>query len=124
MFREESAENIVFSAYGTGDKPAFYGSPENGAGTEKWSLKPGTDKKITLGKASEFLYDADNMLGEALGWIYPDYKPHYDILGKNSGFISGHKASEKFTVEYASMIAVRLYDQRMDLNNYRYYLVK
>ncbi len=34
--------NVTYSAYGTGDKPKFYGSPENGAGAEKWSLVPGT----------------------------------------------------------------------------------
>ncbi|HEX2944515.1 MAG TPA: hypothetical protein VHT96_01000 [Clostridia bacterium] len=33
---------VTYSAYGTGDKPKFYGSPENGAGAEKWSLVPGT----------------------------------------------------------------------------------
>lgn len=29
---------VTYSAYGEGDKPRIYGSPENGAGAEKWSL--------------------------------------------------------------------------------------
>lgn len=37
-----SKSKITFSAYGTGEKPKFYGSPENGASPEKWSLMPGT----------------------------------------------------------------------------------
>lgn len=34
---------VTYSAYGEGDKPAIYGSPENGAGAEKWELLEGTD---------------------------------------------------------------------------------
>lgn len=33
-----NTEGITLSAYGTGEKPRFYGSPENGVGTEKWEL--------------------------------------------------------------------------------------
>lgn len=32
------AEGLTLSAYGEGEKPRFYGSPESGAGAEKWSL--------------------------------------------------------------------------------------
>ena len=41
-------EGLTFSAYGTGAKPAFYGSEENGAGAGKWSLYYSDDsgKKI------------------------------------------------------------------------------
>jgi len=35
-------EGITYSAYGEGPKPAIYGSPENGAGAEKWMLVEGT----------------------------------------------------------------------------------
>jgi hypothetical protein len=35
-------DNTTISAYGTGDKPRIYGSPENGADPAKWSLVPGT----------------------------------------------------------------------------------
>lgn len=35
-------EGVTYSAYGVGEKPRFYGSPENGAGAEKWSRVPGT----------------------------------------------------------------------------------
>lgn len=34
---------VTYSAYGTGDKPKLYGSPENGADPQKWSLVDGTD---------------------------------------------------------------------------------
>jgi len=34
----EYMENITLSAYGTGEKPRIYGSPENGADTGKWTL--------------------------------------------------------------------------------------
>lgn len=35
--------DILYSAYGEGEKPAFYGSPENGGGAERWTLLEGTD---------------------------------------------------------------------------------
>ncbi len=38
-----TAEGVTYSAYGEGDKPAIYGSPENGSGAEKWTLLEGTD---------------------------------------------------------------------------------
>ncbi len=34
---------VTYSAYGEGEKPRFYGSPENGADPEKWSLVEGTE---------------------------------------------------------------------------------
>lgn len=34
---------ITYATYGEGAKPAFYGSPFNGAGAEKWTLQEGTD---------------------------------------------------------------------------------
>lgn len=34
---------VTYSAYGEGAKPGIYGSPENGASPEKWSLLAGTD---------------------------------------------------------------------------------
>ena len=40
------AEGVTYSAYGEGEKPAFYGSPENGAGAEKWTLYSEDDGKI------------------------------------------------------------------------------
>jgi hypothetical protein len=35
-------QGVTYSAYGTGDKPKIYGSPENGTGENKWSLVAGT----------------------------------------------------------------------------------
>ena len=34
---------VTYSAYGEGSKPGIYGSPENGAASNKWSLLEGTD---------------------------------------------------------------------------------
>ena len=39
----ETKKGVTFSAYGEGAKPRLIGSPENGAGEEKWSLLEGTD---------------------------------------------------------------------------------
>lgn len=36
-------EGVIYSAYGDGEKPRIYASPENGANPEKWSLLEGTD---------------------------------------------------------------------------------
>lgn len=33
-----SKAGVTYTAYGEGDKPNLYGSPENGAGSEKWTL--------------------------------------------------------------------------------------
>lgn len=33
-----NTEGITYSSYGEGEKPRLYGSPENGAGAEKWEL--------------------------------------------------------------------------------------
>ncbi len=40
LFREKftAKAGVTYSAYGTGDKPKVYGSPENGADPEKWIL--------------------------------------------------------------------------------------
>lgn len=37
------AKGVTYSAYGSGEKPRFYGSVENGSGAEKWTLLEGTD---------------------------------------------------------------------------------
>ncbi|MBR5307910.1 MAG: S-layer homology domain-containing protein [Clostridia bacterium] len=36
-------KGVTYSAYGDGAKPRFYGSPENGAVAERWTLVEGTD---------------------------------------------------------------------------------
>ena len=36
-------EGVSYSAYGEGEKPKLYASPENGAAAEKWTLLEGTD---------------------------------------------------------------------------------
>ena len=41
--RFDAQEGVTYSAYGEGEKPRFYGSPENGADPSKWSLVKGTN---------------------------------------------------------------------------------
>jgi hypothetical protein len=36
-------KGVTYSAYGTGEKPKFYGSPEDGANPAYWKLVPGTN---------------------------------------------------------------------------------
>lgn len=38
-----TVSGVTYSAYGEGEKPQIYGSPENGSGVEKWSLVEGTE---------------------------------------------------------------------------------
>lgn len=40
LWREKfsSVSGVTYTAYGSGDKPKIYGSPENGANSEKWTL--------------------------------------------------------------------------------------
>ncbi|MDR2504797.1 MAG: SH3 domain-containing protein [Oscillospiraceae bacterium] len=39
----QAVAGVTYSAYGEGEKPRIYGSPENGAGAEKWSIASGTE---------------------------------------------------------------------------------
>ncbi len=45
LFRGQicSKDNITYSAYGVGSKPKIFGSPENGADPDNWTLVKGTD---------------------------------------------------------------------------------
>ncbi len=38
----QTVDGVTYSAYGEGEKPRIYGSPENGTGAEKWTLVDGT----------------------------------------------------------------------------------
>ncbi len=40
--RMQTKAGVTYSAYGEGEKPRFYGSPENGADASKWTLMEGT----------------------------------------------------------------------------------
>lgn len=52
------AQGITVSAYGTGDKPRFYGSLENSAGKEKWELSFETEEGIKIWKYYQAMPDA------------------------------------------------------------------
>ena len=67
-------KGLTLSAYGTGDKPAFYGSEENGAGAEKWSLYyEGDGRKIwkfhkELTEVSAVVLDGEMVAPRDIAW--------------------------------------------------------
>lgn len=52
---------VTYSAYGEGDKPRIYGSPENGAGAEKWSLYYDQDG-VKIWRYYHTLYDCGGIV--------------------------------------------------------------
>ena len=63
---------VTYSAYGTGDKPKIYGSPENGADASKWTLyHENTETGAKIWKyANEDMTDVGNIVfdGEIYGY--------------------------------------------------------
>lgn len=49
----KTQEGVTYSSYGSGEKPAIYGSPENGAAAEKWTLH------AQNGEAKIWVYNRD-----------------------------------------------------------------
>ncbi len=66
---------VLYSAYGEGEKPKIYGSPENGTGEGNWSLLEGTTNIWVYKKQ---LKDVGAIVlngGDAVAWkIAPNYK--------------------------------------------------
>ena len=52
---------VTYSAYGEGEKPRIYGSPENGAGAEKWSLYYDQDG-VKIWRFHRELYDCGGIV--------------------------------------------------------------
>lgn len=60
---------ITYSAYGQGEKPRFYGSPENGASEDKWELS-------YTGKNGEKIWTYYKNIGECGGVIFNEGKAY------------------------------------------------
>lgn len=93
IFREPFTANAetVYSAYGVGDKPKIYGSPENGADPEKWALV--YDNKETGAKiwrfSNETMRDVGNIVfNDGEGYAFKDIpsskKSQFVVRGDNS----------------------------------------
>lgn len=89
-------QGVTYSAYGNGEKPAIYGSPENGSGAEKWSLLSGTDNiwvfYQALGDCGSIVVDGDmNRITKApVWWTGSQYvlqeQKNYDALMQMPAF--------------------------------------
>ena len=59
---------VTYSAYGTGEKPRFYGGPEDGANPKYWSLVRGTANvwqyHIDLGECALISFNGDEKIAE------------------------------------------------------------
>ncbi len=65
IFRERfsTKAGVTYSAYGSGDKPKVYGSPENGADASKWSLVyKGNDGALIWKYANESMKDVGSII--------------------------------------------------------------
>jgi len=88
---------VTYSAYGEGPKPGIYGSPENGADPEKWSLLEGTDNIWVFYKdimdCGDIVLDGSMDLADKapVWWSGEKYVKHisgnsYDVLMKKPAF--------------------------------------
>lgn len=66
-------EDVIYSAYGEGAKPAFFGSPENGSDAEKWTLMEGTDNIWVYEKALPFCGSIVMNAGETVATQHLSY---------------------------------------------------
>ena len=89
LWRDEllnCAEGVTYSAYGTGEKPKFIGSPESGVGEEKWSLYYEGDNKEKIWQFHRDMPDTGGVIfnaGESwadriYGWWSVDGYVQYD----------------------------------------------
>jgi hypothetical protein len=71
IWREElqCADGVTYSAYGSGDKPCFYGSQENGTGADKWSLWQES-------KSGEKIWKFYKDVSDCGGIVFNDGKSH------------------------------------------------
>ncbi len=92
LFRERltTAVGVTYSAYGEGDKPKFYTSPENGAGAGKWTL-----------------YHEDANTGAKI-WTY-----HRNLLDVGAIFINdGEKVAVKAIPDVDTKEVGKYYDRK------------
>ncbi len=82
-------EGVTYSAYGVGEKPRFYGSPENGTGKEKWTLLEGTNNIWVFHRKLPFCGLVVFNEGESYAdktWAYWNGK-NYTVLGTDNVLI-------------------------------------
>ncbi len=99
---------VAYSAYGTGAKPAIYGSPENGAGAEKWSLLDGTDNiwifYRDIGDCGDLVIDGSMELADrAPVWWTGEHYVSYQAPGKHDALMEKdpfEPANELNNLEY------------------------
>lgn len=87
----QTKQGIIYSAYGEGAKPTFYGSPENGADPKKWTLAY-EDKETgaliwkyydeTIADVGTIVFDDGKDGGFAMKEI-PTYNGKWLVRGKN-----------------------------------------
>lgn len=69
-------EGVTYSAYGKGEKPKIYASPENGASPEKWTLLEGTDNiwvyHMDMTDCGILVFDNDESWGIRVAPYYMD----------------------------------------------------
>ena len=100
---------ITYSAYGEGAKPAIYGSPENGAASEKWSLLEGTDNIWVFYK--EIMDCGDIVLDGNM-----------DIADKAPVWWTGSRyVKNEFQDDYETMLAKPDFDPTCDMENLQYF---
>ena len=101
-------QGVTYSAYGEGAKPAIYGSPENGAGAEKWSLIPGTDNiwvfYRALGDCGGIVVDGDinKVKKSPVWWTGSQY-----VLNQQN--------------YHDAMMQMPAFDPSSDMNNFEYF---
>lgn len=88
----KAQSGVTYSSYGSGEKPCIYGSPENGAGAEKWTLKEGTTNIWVYYKDMNDVGEIVFNDGESWGYrVYFRYNPNQSGNWKYQTYYEGKK---------------------------------
>lgn len=87
-------EGVIYSAYGTGEKPKFYGSPESGAGKDKWKLVYEGDNNEKIWKYYKDITDVGGVIFDGgkswanriYGWWSVDKKGYVEFDAPDISF--------------------------------------
>lgn len=102
-------EGVTYSAYGEGAKPGIYGSPENGADPDKWSLLEGTDNIWVFYK--EIMDCGDIVLDGNM-----------DIADKASVWWTGSQyVTADLGDDHEQLMAKPTFDPALDMENLQYF---
>ncbi len=111
-------QGITLSAYGEGPKPAFYGSSENGTGTEKWKLhySDGSGKKIwkfyrEMTEVASIVLNENEVVHRDIA--YWDGKSYFQINEKLDALTGNAYAIEKYLPDMWCFPAIRYPDAVM-----------